>query len=191
MNQGHRPQVQYQPVYVQQPTVIREVVKEKKKKSGCLVWLAFGLILLILIPAINHYKDKSELEDSTSKQSTNKADFSTDITYEELARKPDKYKGTMATFTGQVVQVIESSSTTQIRLATKKSEYLESYFEDIIFCEFSPDIVSGRVLEGDILTVYGECKGLYKYTALLGNEISVPRMIVSMIDISKQGDSGE
>ena len=192
--QGQMQPVQYQPVYVQQPMVIREVVTEekKKKKTGCLTWIVLGLILLfIIVPAYNRYKDKSEMENSTSKQSTNKADYSKDITYDELARNPNKYKGSMATYTGEVIQVMESSNKTQIRLATKKNEYFESYTDDIIFCEFSPDIVSGRILEGDIITVYGECNGLYTYTAVLGNEISIPTMIVSMIDISKKKDSGE
>lgn len=185
------PQQQYQqPVYIQQPIVYREVVEEpKKKKSGCLAWIVLiiliVLVLAVFVPAYNRYKDKSDLAESTSKQSTNRADYKT-IAYEDLARNPERYKGDLVKFTGEVLQVMESSGKTQIRLATKKQEYFDGYSGDVVFCEFLPSIVNGRVLEGDIITVYGESKGLQKYKAVLGNEITIPALTVSIIDAQKK-----
>ena len=51
-------------------------------------------------------------------------------------------------FTGKVVQLIEDDDEIQIRLA------VNSDYDTILFCGYSPDIVSSRVLEDDIITIY-------------------------------------
>lgn len=184
---GNPPSRVNQPAYPQQQVIVREVVKEKKKKSGCLLYIILGiLVIFILAPAYNRYMEKKNLEDSTSRQSSNRSDYKTDLSYDELARNPQKHKGKLVSFTGSVLQTIEGSSKVQIRLATKKNDLLDAYYEDIIFCEFSSSIVNGRLLEGDIITVYGECNGTKTYTSVLGNDVTLPFLLVSIIDVAKK-----
>ena len=58
--------------------------------------------------------------------------YETGITYEQLARTPDDYKGDKIKFTGKVIQVIEGSEEIKIRLA------VNSNYDTIILCGYAP-----------------------------------------------------
>ncbi len=173
--------------YVPTPQVVYQTVEEKpKKKTGCGTWflsfLLLGIIFVILIPAYKSYTKKQEAE----QLSTNKADYRTNITYEDLARKPDQYKGTLVCFKGRVVQVLDSSSNVTIRLATKNEQYF-GYQGDVLYCTISKDFLNGgRLLEDDIITIYGKADGIKEYTAILGNTIQIPSVVVRIVDIEKK-----
>ncbi|WP_181391323.1 tetratricopeptide repeat protein [Methanospirillum stamsii] len=97
------------------------------------------------------------------------------ISYEELARYPEKYKGQPVKITGKVSQVISGFGSTDLRMFTKQSEYSEdSWFEDDIYVDYkSPN---ERILEDDIITVYGYADGIQDYTTVLGAERSIPKI---------------
>lgn len=93
------------------------------------------------------------------------------ISYDELMRNNDDYVGKIVYKRGEILQVSERRTDQYVlRVATKWSEY--GYYEDIIWVEYKGD----RLLEGDIIDVWGESKGLETYSAVLGNQITIPKM---------------
>ncbi|MFJ7727887.1 toxin regulator [Neobacillus sp. NPDC097160] len=105
-----------------------------------------------------------------------KQGYNTGITYDQLARTPDDYVGQKAKFSGKVVQVIEGSSTTQIRFAVNKD------YDTILFGEFDKSVVSSRILEDDVITIMGVSSGLISYKSTMGGQISIPGLSIEKIE---------
>lgn len=98
--------------------------------------------------------------------------------YTDVARNPDSYKGQLMAFTGKVIQVIEGTTETNLRVATDGS------YGDVVFVGYDPEIMGGtRVLEDDTVTVYGTCVGLYTYESTLGASVSVPGLYADSVVI--------
>lgn len=100
--------------------------------------------------------------------------------YESIARNPDSYEGKKMAFVGKVAQVIEGDGETDIRLA------VDDYYNDIIYVYFASDIIDFRVLDDDVLTVYGTGEGLYTYESTMGNSVSVPLMQADHVELYTQ-----
>jgi hypothetical protein len=86
----------------------------------------------------------------------NEASYDTGITYDQLARTPDKFVGKEVKFTGKVIQVIESDGTdnTNLRIAVNGD------YNNILLVEYDPSISQTRVLENDNVTIRGTSEGL-------------------------------
>ena len=172
--QRNNPQVVYQTV----------AAPEKKKKGiGCGTILGIAVLLLlvfyVLVPAYKQYKEKSQVENLSS----NKSDYQSDISYEDLARNPNQYKDKLVKFTGQIVQVVSESSMIEIRLSTKLNEYV-GFAGDVIYCSIPKSAVgNGRLLDEDIITIYGKASGIKEYTSILGSTVQIPYVVVKMIDV--------
>lgn len=119
---------------------------------------------------------KAAEEEAKKQAEKEKKGYDTGITYDNLARNPDDYKGEKVKFKGKVVQVIEGDSENQIRLA------VNSDYDTILYCGYDPSIVSSRVLEDDIITVYGYSVGTISYQSTLGGNITIPGVYVEKID---------
>lgn len=94
--------------------------------------------------------------------------YETGITYDQLARTPDDFKGKKVKFYGKVVQVIEGSGSVQIRLA------VDDNYDTILLGEYSSSTVSSRVLEDDYITIYGTSVGTISYKSTMGGTITIP-----------------
>ena len=83
-----------------------------------------------------------------------KASCST-IDFKTLSRNPDKYIGNRYTFTGEVIQVMEesSSNTVHLRLDITKTSY---GYSDTIYVVGELDNSGDRILEDDIITIWGD-----------------------------------
>lgn len=90
------------------------------------------------------------------------------VAYSDVARTPDAYAGQKLVFSGRVLQVVESSGETDLRIAT------DGEWDDVVMAGFDPSIIDYRILEDDYVTVYGTCIGIYTYTATMGQQISIP-----------------
>jgi len=91
-------------------------------------------------------------------------------TYDEIARNPDTYKGKPSRFTGKVKQVIESGKNITLRISI--GEY---YLTDIIWVDYiKSNENETRILDDDMVTVFGDLNGLKSYKATLGNTITIP-----------------
>lgn len=102
--------------------------------------------------------------------------YETGITYDQLARTPDDYKGKKVKFYGKVLQVIEGDSSVQIRLAVNDN------YDTVILGDYSKNIVSSRVLEDDHITIYGTSASTITYKSTMGGNITVPAVIIEKID---------
>ena len=120
---------------------------------------------------------KKEEEEKAKKEAEKEAKgYETGITYSNLARNPDDYKGEKVKFKGKVLQVIEGDDSVQIRLAVK------SDYDNVLLCEYDSSIVSSRVLEDDIITIYGTSVGTISYESTMGGQITIPAVYVDKID---------
>lgn len=102
--------------------------------------------------------------------------YETGITYDQLARTPDDFKGKKVKFYGKVVQVIEGSGSVQIRLA------VDDNYDAILLGEYSSSTVSSRVLEDDYITIYGTSVGTISYKSTMGGTITIPGVYIDKID---------
>ena len=106
-------------------------------------------------------------------------------TYEEIARTPDKYKGELAVFTGEVIQVQETWGTTILRVnITKEGDEYFSYYTDTVYVdyEFTDEL---KILENDIITMYGELQGEQSYKTVLGQYVTIPSVEVYYAELNK------
>lgn len=112
-----------------------------------------------------------------------KANCST-YTYEQIARYPDEHKGKLVVFTGSVFQVQELLGTTTLMVQYTKvdNEYF-AYYEDNVYVDYK--YKDGlKVLEGDIITLYGVLEGEKTYVSVLGQVINVPLIKVYYAELS-------
>lgn len=97
------------------------------------------------------------------------------IPYKNLARTPDKYKGERIKIYGQVIQVLEDGDQLNLRVATKDSGYGE-YYDDVVLVDYTYKKGESRILEDDMITVWGTYGGTYTYDSTMGGKITVPMM---------------
>lgn len=92
--------------------------------------------------------------------------------YDDLARSPDRYKGSYVYFTGKVLQVCSEASSSSYysvyRVATSGS------YNDVVLVYIDNYGDSTRILEDDTITFYGKADGLYTYTTVLGASMTIP-----------------
>lgn len=125
---------------------------------------------------IQKAKKKAE-EDRKAQEEKERKGYNTGITYNNLARTPDKYMDEKVKLRGKVIQVIEGDYTTQFRLAVNDD------FEKIIYLEMDSELLSEkRVLEDDFITIYGVSKGLLTYESTMGGNITIPALLVDKFE---------
>jgi membrane protein implicated in regulation of membrane protease activity len=130
-------------------------------------------------------KAKEEADAKAAAEAAKKAEeerigYDTGITYNQLARTPDDYKGKKAKFTGKVIQVMEGDKETNLRIA------IDGNYDTVLFVGYDPKITSTRVLENDNVTVKGKSIGIYSYKSTIGGKISIPGMWVDNIVINNK-----
>lgn len=122
-------------------------------------------------------EEKAAEEEKARKEAELARGYETGITYEQLARTPDDYVGEKIKFFGKVIQVMEGSDVTVIRFAANDD------YDSILYCEIEKNLTqNNRILEDDYITLSGVSYGLYSYQSTMGGEITIPAMIVDIID---------
>jgi hypothetical protein len=117
--------------------------------------------------------------EKAAKEEEERIGYDTGITYDQLARTPDEYVGKKAKFTGKVIQVLEGSGETQLRIAVNND------YDKVLFVSYKSDIVTTRILDNDNVTVRGISTGLLTYESTMGGNISIPSMVVAQIDLNQ------
>jgi hypothetical protein len=121
----------------------------------------------------------SEEESIAASKATEEAKgYETGVTYDQLARTPEDFKGSKVKFRGKVLQVIEGSYTNMVAIRFAVNEN----YDTVIYCEYLSGIVSSRILEDDIITIYGTSKGLKSYQSTLGGTITIPYVYLDKIE---------
>lgn len=100
-----------------------------------------------------------------------------DLDYTQASRDPDAYEGTLIKFDGTIVQVMESDTLIVFRVAT------DGRYDDIVYCIYERPEDYTRFLEDDRVNIWGISTGVYTYTAVMGNEITIPSCYVERIEL--------
>lgn len=93
-------------------------------------------------------------------------------TFDQVARNPDDYDGKMAQFRGKVIQVMQDGDLYNYRLNVTQGSY--GLWSDTIMVSYETSGNEPRILEDDIITVYGKMGGMYSYTSVMGATITLP-----------------
>lgn len=185
-------QPQGQPIQYQQAPY----EKPKKKKKGCLIAIlvVLGIFIVFFVAGMifnGNEADTANNNTSASDTTISKDDFIAscqEYTYTEIARDPENYKGNNAKFKGQVIQVQESGNDVVLRvnITAEENEFADGgyLYEDTIYVEYTKkDENESRILEDDIITIYGTLDGIMTYESIMGEEISIPSVLAEYIEI--------
>lgn len=98
----------------------------------------------------------------------------TTVNYNDVARNPDNYEGTKIKISGKVVQVSEGLfDSVTMRIDCGGNMWYVTY---------SREDGESRILEGDRITGYGECRGVTSYITVLGSQVTIPSMRMEYYD---------
>lgn len=103
--------------------------------------------------------------------------YETGITFNDISRSPDTYKGKKVKFTGRIIQIVEGSYQNSARMSTSGK------YDDVVFFTYYNDSIDVRLLEDDMITIYGTFSGLYTYTTVLNSSVTLPEIHVDRIEL--------
>ena len=132
-----------------------------------------GLVTDELLQSLNIVEQVQE----AVKAEGSKAEYSADYTYDQLARNPDTYKGQKVKIKGKVLQADVSGDTCYARIA------MNSDYNTVVFVTYDKDLLGYRLLDDDIVTVYGSDLGTYSYEAVSGASITLPWLHAAIIEM--------
>ena len=159
--------------------------KNKKpiyKRVSLYVILAVILVLILIIAGSgNQYKLS---DDASSMSASDYKAACSEVAYKDLAKNIDKYQGEKFKFTGQVQQVVldSESGESEYLVAVTKDEY--DFYDDNIYLYYEVGD-SEKIIEEDIITIYGEASGEESYTSVLGEDITIPAVTAVYVDVEK------
>lgn len=164
-----------------------KVCPQCRKKQGGKKWIVVLIIVIAIIIGLFACSDSNPSSDvSEDAKAMSEEDYKnaceTGVDYKELARNEDDNKGKKVHFTGQIVQVCyEGDYNSTYRVDVTEDEY--GFWEDTIYVSFNTD-KKARLLEDDIVEIYGESAGLYSYTSVLGSEETIPQINAVYMELS-------
>lgn len=114
------------------------------------------------------------------------------ISYEELARYPDKYYQKDVAFSGKILQVINDADSKSYRIA------MNDEYNTVVLVNYPnknakaykemksiDNIEVGNLLEDDYVIVIGQSIGIYEYTTVMGAKQSIPAIYAYIIHLSE------
>lgn len=112
------------------------------------------------------------------------------LSFKDLSRNPDKHKGEKLKYTGQVIQVqedehwLDDNTTVDLRINVTKDKY--GLWDDTIYATVELPKNADRILEDDIITIWGECDGKYSYTSVLGSDVTLPKINIEYYSVKSK-----
>lgn len=106
--------------------------------------------------------------------------------YKTIARQPEQYKGQKARFRGEVIQVSEgivNSKKIELRVNVTEGEY--GFWEDTVYVTYTYKDGELKILEDDIINMYGTIEGTTTYVSVLGAKITLPSFKAEYIEIEQ------
>lgn len=164
------------------PQISKQKKNTKKKKpfyKRVWFWVIIAILLIFFLIPNTGTSGSDRPTEPVMSEAEYKAKC-VEISYSDLARNPDAKKCEYFKFTGEVIQVAEYSKTVNLRVNVTPVYYSDDhsgdplYYEDTIYVVTSLTEDGNRILEGDVISVYGVCTGLYTYKSVLGAQVSIP-----------------
>lgn len=156
-----------------------------KKKGKVLKWVGIVLGVFVLLAIISAAGSKSSGGSAaspdtgicgTDPQALKKEAFVPD--YKQLVKDPSASQGTVATFTGQIVQIEQSGNEGIMRLSVTKESYGWS-LSDIVYVTYHQPTTA---VQGDVVSVTGKLTGTQTYTSQANFQITIPSIDVCGVD---------
>lgn len=170
-------------------------LKSKYNLSGCNINKTLELIKvnesnnieIVYNQKFEEEKARMEKEQKDKEEQEKQAFISSCKTYtfEKLARNPDNVKGTKVKLTGEVVQVIEGEDSNSLRVNITKEGTYSTYYKDTVYVSYKTKKGEDKILEDDIITIYGTAQGEYSYISTLGSQITLPYIKAKYIVLEK------
>lgn len=105
---------------------------------------------------------------------------SASITYELLARSPTTYTGQLVTLRGQVIQVVQGGLDYTLRVNVSRGKY--DNWRDTIYVDYrAGSAAEPRILNDDVIQLWGEYVGITSYKAVLGQTIQIPHVVARAV----------
>lgn len=114
--------------------------------------------------------------------SRDKSTYNYDITYDMLARNPERYYNKPVKFTGVITQVAGTDDDGYVHIRLKVNDNNNSN----LYVTYENGLLDFNLLENDNITIYGGFVDLVSYTSVLGSEVTVPYVHAVMIDFNKE-----
>lgn len=127
-------------------------------------------------------------EEEKKKEKQAEKDFKADCktyTYEELARNPDEIEGKKVKIKGEVIQALYSYESVDLRVNITEWGTYSTYYKDTIYVTYYPETGGDKILEDDIITIWGTAQGDYSYTSAIGSRVTLPLVFAKYIEINK------
>lgn len=99
------------------------------------------------------------------------------LTYNDIARNPDKYLGEKIVFTGKALQFLNSSKCTDLLVEIDDKIMYVS-------CGYFLNYKGDNILKDDSVTFWGQCLKQSTYKTVLGSNNTVPTVIAYYIQIN-------
>jgi len=109
-------------------------------------------------------------------------DDAKNIPYETMARTPDANDGQKVKYTGKVIQVQESGDKIALRVDVTKTS---NGYKDTMYVTYTKKAGEGRILDDDIINLWGNSQGLFTYKTVLGAEATIPSVKATIIEVVK------
>lgn len=108
-----------------------------------------------------------------------------DIPFDDLARNPDANKGKRVHFHGKIVQVIEGDIDTQYRVSVEQGDYGIWDSNKVIFVSYIRTGNDNRLLEDDIVDLWGTTNGTITYQSTMGGNITIPSVSARIMQLAQ------
>jgi hypothetical protein len=93
--------------------------------------------------------------------------------YQELAREPGRYAGTLVLLEGKVVQAVLNGDDWMLRVNVTRDKY--EFWKDTVWVDYRRRGPK-RILEGDLLRIWGRYTGIRSYTTVMKATVQIPRV---------------
>ena len=162
--------------------------RSKTKKLGIGVGV-FILLMFVLggLASLGQESTETELKNPELTPTQIKDRAINGVEFDDLMRNNEKYVGNILYLEGKVVQATNTFGDTYIMRVSITEEELgfgTTYYTDPIYVNYA----GKRVLEDDIVGIYGRVVGIKEYTAVLGNTIELPEVDSLLLEVISKGD---
>ena len=99
------------------------------------------------------------------------------ITYTDAYRYPNNYKNKNVSFSGRVLQVMEGSWVTVLRVSSK------GRYDNVVYVVIDNSEITTPILENDTVTVFGTYDGNYTYETIMGGSVTIPSVDAERINV--------
>ncbi len=109
----------------------------------------------------------------------------TDVSYDSLARNTESFVGQTVYYRGQVDQVVEAQGLRVVlRISVTEDKY--GIWNDIVWVNYE----GPRVLEDDIVNLWGRVKGRREYTSILNKPVVIPEIDALILEVETSDKPG-